>query len=167
LSEQVKQSELVTHSYAEKQSESANANLLKQRYAENENKLKSEYSDKITNLSNDLAASKLELLSRTLLMNELREELRLEKERALSELEEHHKRQVKSLAQISEAKESAYRRDFEEGHKRDMHAWEEKMALERNRQSEESSRLLEENENKLAKAKAFYENELQVKHFLM
>ena len=143
----------------------AEANRLKDLAHNAEARLKSDYSSKLSELSDELASVKKQLADQLEKLTRLRDEFRLEKENAVSEIEEHHRLKMLAMTQTREAHEQRSRIELEERHRTEVQGAEErisKVVNERLKLLEENTRLAKESEEKLAKAQAFYDNELQV-----
>ena len=127
---------------------------------EQELQMKTEHSQKLLGLSTDVLQAKKEFEEKVLLLDKLKDEYERDKQKAIEELTEKHRRELEealsstegSQKELLEAKE-ALERKFE-SEMQDLRDQLEKSDTEK-------KTLVEDYEGKLSKAQAFYENELE------
>ena len=135
--------------------------LYRQHAEEREELLKTEYSQKTITFTQQVLKMKKDFEEKMQMINSLRNEYEMDKMNALEALREEHRRQLEQvhLSQVEQQSDlSDVKRHLEEMYECDV------TQLKKRLEEVELSKrtLIEEHEGKMAKAKAFYEKELEV-----
>lgn len=135
--------------------------LYRQHAEEREELLKTEYSQKTITVTQQVLKMKKDFEEKMQMINSLRNEYEMDKMNALEALREEHRRELEQvhLSQVEQQSDlSDVKRHLEDMYERDV------TQLKKRLEEVELSKrtLIEEHEGKMAKAKAFYEKELEV-----